>query len=379
MERIYRCFGVVLFVLTLAVWGAMPARAQFGIKKPELPKIGGGSGNSNSGSSNQESSTQAEGERGRDERNEGANDLPALVYDAPFPPSILYSTLLVNDGIMFHQDGKFYPNQVTAVFLPEKDAEGNAVSYGIGENEHRLMSILYNQSGEEVKRMDWLAPAVAVFGQKGALRTISTYNHNGTLETQLGAGSYRLDFFLDGKRFYSFPFTVSVISKGDPYDPKPLYGIDGPWEDYGYIYIPDARPDRSVDWKMWLRNDDPDIVIREKDVDVSLTLKRDGAVVGKTRGSTQYSIHRRWNRHEFPLYKADGTEQRLMGSDLFDNPGRYELAVNISGEKRVYKFEVKEGKIVHAGRQNREGVDPIRYIEGGRDAWWLRREGAEYD
>ncbi len=69
----------------------------------------------------------------------------------------------------------------------------------------------------------------------------------------------------------------------------------------------------------------------------------------------------------------------FSGADIFNNPGKYEVVVEIDGKQSVYKFEVKDGKIRHSGRQVREGTDPLVYLEGGRDAWWIRKEGGTYE
>ena len=286
---------------------------------------------------------------------------------------------------MFFKDGRLHLGEMIAVFLPEKDESGNSVSYGTNDDDHSLTSVLYNESGSEVGTTYWLAPANAVFGKEGAFRRIQSTSFNGENEFPIEAGKYHLDFFLDGKQFYSFPFSVSVISEGDPYDPQPVYGIDGPWQDYGYIYINDARPDRNVAWKMWLRNDNPDPVISKQDVAVTLILKRDDKQVGGTRGATHTMLTRQWNRFEFMLVDPSNTSQvGLTGADLFNNSGSYELLVDVDKEEggdlfeATYQFEVKDGKILHAGRQARDGTDPLRYLEGGRDAWWFQREGGSY-
>lgn len=378
MNRFRLLIAVASALLLLA--GSVPASyAQFGLKKPSLPKIGGESGNTGGAGSSVDG--ESAGVAAAEEAvKEAGNALPPLAYDKPFPPSILYSTML-NEGLLFRRDGQLWLEKMTIVFLPDKDASGNAVQYGINDGEHRLTSRLSNAGGDTLGTTYWLASPGSTFGQKGAFVNMSSTNIRGTDKFTLAPGRYALDFFIDGKRFQHVPFTVRQLVAGDAYDPQNILGIDGPWNDYGYLHIHDARPDSYVNWKMWLRNEDPNPTTREYDVQVTVTLKRDGKKVAGSGNSGHYSINgREWKRYEFQMTDPDKPNGTMFsGADIFNNPGKYEVVVEIDGKRSVYKFEVKDGKIRHSGRQVREGTDPLVYLEGGRDAWWIRKEGGTYE
>lgn len=382
MMNLFRFFFSAGLSVLLLCCCIPESRAQFGLKKPSLPKIGGNSNESDksgsAGSSREEGTPSSAREESAGEQ--AGADLPALAYDKPFPPSILYSTML-NEGLLFRRNGQLWLERMTIVFLPDRDASGNAVQYGINDGEHRLISRLSNAGGDTLGTTYWTASPGSTFGQKGAFVNMSSTNIKGNDKFTLAPGSYALDFFIDGKPFQHVPFTVRQLVARDAYDPQNILGIDGPWNDYGYLHIHDARPDSYVNWKMWLRNEDPNPTTREYDAQITVTLKRNGKKVAGSGNSGHYSINgREWKRYEFQMTDPDKPNGAMFsGADIFNNPGAYEVVVEINGRESVYKFEVKDGKIRHAGRQVREGTDPLVYLEGGRDAWWIRKEGGSYE
>lgn len=77
-----------------------------------------------------------------------------------------------------------------------------------------------------------------------------------------------------------------------------------------------------------------------------------------------------WQLREFLPLKAGTTHDVFTRDDLAD--GTYEVTyalLKVEGssviDKRTYRFEVSGGEIVPAGRQVRDGTDPLTVIEGG--------------
>ena len=65
----------------------------------------------------------------------------------------------------------------------------------------------------------------------------------------------------------------------------------------------------------------------------------------------------------------------FKAKDLLAKDGDYTLTVKVNETLYgTWKFAVAGGKFQYKGRTVRAEADPLRFIEGGRDAWWYCRE-----
>jgi hypothetical protein len=160
-----------------------------------------------------------------------------------------------------------------------------------------------------------------------------------------------LDFYLESGRFYTFSFSTSKLSGSDPFAGGDFYFIDGPWEDWGYLYYRDADPTQSFHFKVWLRNyaHGPD-----RDVKPLIEVHRGGTLVCTSRQMT-LTLQPEWTRFDFDLiFPMEGTS----GGAYF---------------KATWSFKVAGGKLNYTGRTVRGQADPLTFVEGGRDAWWYEK------
>ena len=296
--------------------------------------------------------------------------LEELDFDAPFRPAPLFSTLL-NEGVRLHKNGQLQYGNITAIFLPSKTKDGEPVDYGIGEEKYKLTSKIYDASDRVIATMVWDSPAYRVDAANPWFRTIHPSTEKTGDISKMKTGDYRMEFLIEGDPFYVFPFSVIELVPGDAYTPAQVYGIDGAWNEYGYVYIANVLPDRPLRWKQWLRNESPNMAVNEISPEITGVLKRDGAVIG-TLPNRSFNLIRAWTRYDFGFDNSEGYP--IKGGDIFNNDGAYQIVMTVDGTSSTFSFIVKDGAIQHQGRQVREGTDPLNYIEGGRDAWWLRKE-----
>ncbi|HUU84900.1 MAG TPA: hypothetical protein VM243_15480 [Phycisphaerae bacterium] len=282
-----------------------------------------------------------------------------------YAPGLSYSSVL-NGLQMLAKNGGFSLHHIQATFLPEDYKEG--------------FSVLRTADGKEIYRFDWKPQ---ILEKPYALLDNTKTTDLATGETPPGAvplttpGDYVLDFYLPTEHFYSFPFSVVKIAGDDPFGPGECYTLDGDWRDWGYLYYSEARPDQSLQWKAWLRNDG----CEEKPLEIRIEITRDqdGELVCTSRENTTYKVQPKWIRFEFDMVFPKGKEvphgTYFKAQDLLETDGAYTLNMKLDGQPYgTWRFAVQGGKFNYTGRTLRGETDPLTFIEGGRDAWWYARE-----
>jgi len=157
------------------------------------------------------------------------DQLTPLAFDAPFEPAIWYRSLL--NGIKInHRNGLLMiGSNMTVSFLPEKEEGGTLAFYGPKPEQHKL-AVHLTREGATLKK--YLTTVMQRLN--GTLRSSTkgpfadfSITTNGYAEQQgydtekhtfTEAGDYALEFFLDGKRFYEFPFQVKdgkIVPQGN--------------------------------------------------------------------------------------------------------------------------------------------------------------------
>lgn len=390
----------ITLCLFLALFSTQISQAQFGKLKDKLKKkkkpVKKETTTTSKPSTTTTSTTKAEPAK---------VELKPLTFER-FQPRLSYSTLLRSISIQ-EKTGKFYINNVaglTVSFLPKTEEGGGKAVYGPEANQHKIEAFL--KEGDKQ-----LAKFVFRIGrEEGPYTEISGVSSGSVTATKAGyVGSYTftnnancvLEFTIDGKLFQKFPFKVEKKENSDAYAKYPhMFFLEGPWSDFGYINIPDNKDDSSVYFKFYSRHQNLEYV--SKDYFYAIKMYKDGKIFAINPVSSGFDAYkpiadmvdakRIWKRYEKPLFKAANTNKLIFGRDLRQD-GNYEVRVmyyedSKPGSKQiagpwgqkmdVYAFQIKGGKIVHQGRQDRATKDNEFFIEGGRDAWWIQKKGGTY-
>ncbi len=295
-----------------------------------------------------------------------------------YPPCIMYSTLL--NGVQVHPiQGTFRLHQIQAVFLPE--IPSNDVFIYSPENGGTLTSNLKRADGSTVAEIVWYAEKLRAPYWLMSSYKIRVPGGGWDAEPQFkltAAGDYVIEFLLDGKLFYRFPFSLEALGSGDPYNPQTIYRVNGVWSDYAYLLYADADVTKPLMFKIWLRNSGTE---KRQDVKVTGSLKHGGKEIAKFgEFPLDYSLSADWVRYEMTFGQFKNTQfngklwhTSLKAEELLKS-GKYEVVVEL-GDKHygTWEFSVKNGQIEHVGRQVRSATDPLDFIEGGKDAFWSKR------
>ena len=292
------------------------------------------------------------------------------------PPGFMFSGVL--NGIkMDPRKGDFYLAQIQAVFLPTPSVKSKSIYPYNPDDGGKLWAILKKADGSEVARYDFFAEL-----RKAPYWLLNSYK---ATETQTGnkppsgrihldKGAYTLDFWVEGAHFYHFPFKVDVLSSTSDFNPEEFYYLDGAWNDWGYFYYRNAKPDQNIQWKVWLRNKGTE---SNTDAKVKLEVKRGGKLVSTNRANMTFSLRPEWIRYEFDLiFPPKGTSGGgyFKAKDLVSTDGAYTLSISVNGASYgTWKFKVAGGKFQPVGKTVRGTADPLTFVEGGVDAFWYKK------
>jgi hypothetical protein len=311
------------------------------------------------------------GDRSQDADKQQAGDesrsRPAARKDAnrEYPPGLSFSSVL-NGCHFLAKNGKFTLNHIQATFLPDDCQEG--------------WTVLRTADGKELYQFDWKPERLST--------PYSLLNVHQTTDLQSGEtlpagiplgtpGDYVLDFYLPTEHFYTLPFAVIKLGSGEAFGPGECYSLNGDWQNWGYLYYREAKPDQSLQWKVWLRNEG----CEEESVKVRVEITRDadGDLVCTSRENTTYSVQPQWTRMEFDMVFPEGKEvphgTYFKAQDLLGTDSAYTLTMKLNDQPYgTWHFAVEDGKLQYADRTLRGTADPLTFIEGGRDAWWYGKK-----
>lgn len=288
---------------------------------------------------------------------------PVKGKTATYPPGIMFAGLLNN--LHFQSENGFFNlgNQMQAVFLPEgtkghvllKKADGSEICK-------------YPFSLELIKapymRFDFLQPINLKTGQSSPNMVMKE------------PGYYVLEFYADNALFYKFPFGISKVSSEDPFAGGDVYVLEGAWSDWAYLFYSEANPEQSLVWKVWLRHKGRG----EKDlkIKIEVTRDKDKKLICTSRGDMTHSVRAEWVRFEFdlinPMELTSGGAY-FKAKDLLAVDGGYTLTMKIDGKiYGVWKFNIAGGKLQPVGQAERGKANPLTFIEGGKDAFWFKKQ-----
>ena len=283
------------------------------------------------------------------------------------------------DGVSIgYMDGRLSVGRLFAICLPTP-AQPSTSNYPYDpDSGGKLKSLVKTADGKVLNTYVWYAESV------GALWEMSRYKVLGGYEAvkPLTAGSYVLEFAIDDKPFYKFPFSVVAMKSEDPYQAAGTrYFIEGAWNDYGNIYYQRNDPASILTFTTWLRNKVGSQAQTSLPYDIKLISARDSRVLAEHSGTLR--LEPRWLKAALNFQSAGERKGYFKAGDLLREDGRYSVRLTINNKLHgEYPFVVKGGRIELQGKQIREKTDPMSYIvdylSGGRyTSWWIVRQAAQ--
>lgn len=292
-------------------------------------------------------------------------------------PGVSFWKLL--DGVRVgYTDGRLDMGTLYAVCLPPA-ARPSPSNYPYDpDGGGKLSTIVKSVDGKALNTYVWYAESI------GGLWELSRYKVVGGYETvkPLSAGGYFLEFAIEDKPFYRFPFSVVQIKSDDPYQPAGnRYFIEGAWNEYGNIYYQRNDPQSSLTFTTWVQDKIGHSNKASVPYDVKIISARDGRVLATE--SATLRLEPRWLKADFHFRPFGGDQNSYFkAGDLLREDGHYSVRLTINNKLYGdYPFVVKGGRIELQGNQVRENTDPmvyiVDYLSGGRyTSWWIRRASA---
>ena len=276
-----------------------------------------------------------------------------------YPPGISYSSML--DGVKyFPKDGRIMLHHIRGVFFPGPDTQGWVIVKKDGGEDLYKMEFKVQQLKSPYYLIDFHKYQDLKNNKKVSITDIKLKE----------AGKYRLDFFIGGKKFYTFAFSLSNLGSSDPFAGEGRMFLEGPWRKWGYLFYNGANPDRILQWKIWLRNKS---IEKSKRVSIDIRITKGGKLIAKSRDNTSYNLHQNWVRYAFDMVHKNGSIFRAK--ELLAKDGDYTLKMKVDGKSYgTWKFNVAGGKLSYTGRTVRGKADSLTFVEGGRDAWWYEKQ-----
>ena len=177
----------------------------------------------------------------------------ARAQNAPAPcvaPGVSFWSLLESVGVGY-ADGRLTVGRLYAVCLPAP-ARASASNYAYDpDGGGKLSTLVKTADGRVLNTFVWNAESI------GGLWEMSRYKVVGGPQAvkPLGAGSYLLEFAVEDKPFYRFPFSVVEGKNEDPYQPPgQRYFVEGPWNEYGNVFYQRNDPQSSFKFTTWVQD-----------------------------------------------------------------------------------------------------------------------------
>ena len=293
----------------------------------------------------------------------------------PCTPGISYWSLLGAVGVDY-LDGRLIINKLYAVCLPQPlGARTSNYAYS-PDGGGKLASVVKRADGQVLNTYIWYGENIA------GLWELSRYKVLGGASAikPLTAGDYIIEFQIEDKPFYRFPFSIDTVPADDPYQPEgPRYFINGPWNDYGNIFYQRNDPKSSLRFTTWVRETAGHDSKRAAPYEAKIIRMQDNRVLAMDTGTLRLAPQ--WQQADL-LFKSLGEDQNsyFKAEQVLNTDGLYRVSVGIDGKPYgTYSFTVHGGKILMQGRQIQEDTDPqlfiLDYLYGGRyTSWWIKRE-----
>lgn len=284
----------------------------------------------------------------------------------PFP-SVMYSDILksMSDQVVWEKGQVRFFERVRMTFLPEFQDPQHIAPYNPNTGAF-LVSQLSNEQGEVIQTVFWEA-------RKDRFPYWTTSAVNNSEPSPLAEGQYTLTWKIDGTAFWELPFEVSSQAASNPYDQPNVY-LEGPWQDWAYIYVPNGNLSQAPTFNLFIR-DKAASPGNWTDLRIHVRVERDGEVVAQ-HGLNDSSIQQAkpwWINQELALRNADDSGSASAADIL--QAGTYTVTVTINDQLwGTYDYEADGGALPFKGRQDRNSADPMQYLEGATDRFYLQRE-----
>lgn len=277
-------------------------------------------------------------------------------------------------------------NSYTATFIPNKTANGKPVDHISQQSEYLRIKVY--KDGQYMNYFEYSGDQVFDDGKKTKFNEPSSryqrdgewVGHSESFITDWGPGNYRLDFYAGDKMFYAFDFELAKLTNDDPYGAtKEMYVVRGPWNNFAYLNYADTG---NLVFGYYITHEEfkpfpANARKTTKSVKWSVNMFKDNKLYAQHYGNgpnTAQVEQAKWNEVScaFKLVNKPG---EIKFADLTDGAYRIELSVEGESNPRIYKFTVKDKKVVQIPEQDRtKNTDPTRLIEGWNDYFWLKLE-----
>jgi hypothetical protein len=295
-------------------------------------------------------------------------------------PTFVYSTFL-NEITLNPEKGLLKINYLTGVNFPDEGSEGE-FQYNPADGGKLTTIVKYEGYEEPFATMKWYGKKeidpLWSFTKYDVGKTTQPKSEDGWMNFQT-PGKFTMEFYLNDELMYSFPFAVSKLPGVPDQDIIDKFFLDGPWEDFSYLYYLGGRPSRNIRFVLWLRNKEHR---PRKPVQVLGVLMKDGAPVAKTgEGPEEIVLTPQWQRVEFPLGSSVRNNegalqfQPIRARNILSVDGNYELMITIDNQVYgIYPFTVLKGTIRLIQEQDPERTKSEKRIYGGEGTFWLKRK-----
>jgi hypothetical protein len=283
---------------------------------------------------------------------------------------------LLDEVRIGYTDGRLALGRMYAVCLPSPSKQSSSNYPYDPDSGGKLSTLVKSADGKVLNTYVWYAESI------GGLWELSRYKVVGGFEAvkPLAAGNYLLEFAVDDKPFYRFPFSVAVIKSNDPYVAEGnRYFIEGAWNEYGNIYYQRNDPQSILTFTTWVQDKVGSQNKSSVPYDLKLVNARDNRVLAGYDGTLR--LEPRWLKADLHFRPSGGDANAYFkAGDLLREDGRYNVRLTINNKLYgTYPFVVKGGRIELQGKQIREKTDPmdfiVDYLSGGRyTSWWIKRE-----
>lgn len=187
----------------------------------------------------------------------------------------------------------------------------------------------------------------------------------------LAQGNYSCDLYVDRKKIFTFPFTITVVKNDIAGATVPEFRlIDGYWSKYGYFSF---TKDGKMTWNMFLTSLNPAPVAdlkQQKDYKVEAQLFYEGKPITDVSKQYVWCQRGKW----MPATFSFKNKALAVGRKQMITEGHYTLKVKVNQEEREYAFEVKNGKIIPVPEQDKAKTrNTAKFFEGMGSEIWIKR------
>ncbi|AKS43153.1 hypothetical protein [Wenzhouxiangella marina] len=289
-------------------------------------------------------------------------------------PSLLFSDLLksMSDQVVWEQGKLRFFERVRFAFLPDFNDPQHIAAYNPNTGAF-LTSQITDATGNVVQTVQWEA-------RREAFPIWVGQAVNNSDPAPLAPGAYTATWTLDGQAFWAMDFELVASGGASPYE-QGHYLLEGPWSEWAYVYVPNGNLSQAPTFNLFLR----DAEARPwqwTDQVVVIEVYRNGELVaqhghnaGASRPASIVQAKPWWVAHEFSLRSA--TDDGFVPASALTEAGAYEVRVGINGEPwGVFRYAA-DGSLPRPDRQRRGSDDPMHFLEGLTDRFYLQRVQAD--